>query len=154
MRAYVLRRLLMMIPTFFGISLVIFVVLNLAPGRPGALATADLSQSARNEQTEESYRIFREQFDLDKPVLFNTRFALTNADVRRAVEVAAGKVRAEAGDKVAAQYRLEDLGAFAVPHLVAILREADQAHDTGTRDAAAYFLRLAAPRKLLHPFEP
>src|ERR1051326_6686836 len=120
MRAYVLRRLLVMIPTFFGISLVIFVVLNLAPGRPGALATADLAQSARNEQTEESYRIFREQFDLDKPVLFNTRFALTESDVRRDVEIAAGEVRADPSKKIAAQYRLEDLGAFAVPHLLAI----------------------------------
>jgi ABC-type microcin C transport system permease subunit YejB len=36
MKAYVIRRLLLMIPTFFGISLVIFAVLNLAPGRPGS----------------------------------------------------------------------------------------------------------------------
>ena len=154
MRAYVLRRLLVMIPTFFGISLVIFVVLNLAPGRPGALATADLAQSARNEQTEESYRIFREQFDLDKPVLFNTRFALTESDVRRDVEVAAGEIRADPSKKIAAQYRLEDLGAFAVPHLVAILREADRAHDTLTRDATVYFLRLTAPRRMVRPFDP
>ena len=36
MKTYILRRLLLMIPTFFGISLIIFLVLNLAPGRPGA----------------------------------------------------------------------------------------------------------------------
>ena len=36
MRAYVIRRLLLMLPTFFGISLIIFLVLNLAPGLPGA----------------------------------------------------------------------------------------------------------------------
>ena len=63
MKAYVLRRLLIMIPTFFGISLVVFLVLNLAPGRPGSQQSADLARSARSEQTQESYRIFREQFD-------------------------------------------------------------------------------------------
>ena len=36
MKAYAIRRLLIMIPTFVGISLIIFAVLNFAPGRPGA----------------------------------------------------------------------------------------------------------------------
>jgi peptide/nickel transport system permease protein len=37
MRRYVLRRLLLMIPTFLGITLLTFVVANLAPGDPFAL---------------------------------------------------------------------------------------------------------------------
>ena len=153
MRAYVLRRLLVMIPTFFGISLVIFVVLNLAPGRTGALQSADLSQSARGEDTAESYRIFREQFDLDKPVLFNTRFALSREGVLLDVATAAGTRPGSAAEKIAAQNRLEDYGQYAVPHLVAIMREADAAHDVALRDAAVYFLRLSAPRRLVHPFD-
>jgi len=143
----------MMIPTFFGISLVIFVVLNLAPGRPGAQQSADLGQQARNQDTEESYRIFREQFDLDKPVLFNTRFALPRASVLTDVEIAAGERPASAAEKIAAQNRLEDDGQYAVPHLVSIMRDADAARSTKVRDAAAYFLRLSAPRRLLHPFD-
>ena len=83
MKAYILRRLLLMIPTFLGISLLLFLVLNLAPGRPGAQQSADLAQSARSETTQESYRIFREQFFLDRPVLLNTRFALRPEDVAR-----------------------------------------------------------------------
>jgi peptide/nickel transport system permease protein len=153
MRAYVLRRLLMMIPTFFGISLVIFVVLNLAPGRPGALQSADLSQNARNEATEESYRIFREQFDLDKPVLFNTRFALSRAEVLHDVRIAAGTEPGTAAQKIAAQNALEDFGEYAVPHLASILVEADHSGATALRDAAVYFLLLSAPRRLWHPFD-
>ena len=52
MRTYILRRLLLMIPTFFGISLLIFLVLNLAPGRPGKQAeSADVVSNARGEAT-------------------------------------------------------------------------------------------------------
>src|SRR6185369_973303 len=90
MKTYILRRLLLMIPTFFGISLMLFLILNLAPGRPGALQNADLAQTMRGEVTQESYRIFREQFHLDKPVLFNTRFTLTRDEVRALVSAAAG----------------------------------------------------------------
>jgi peptide/nickel transport system permease protein len=143
----------MMIPTFFGISLVIFVVLNLAPGRPGAQQSADLAQSARSERTDQSYRIFREQFDLDKPVLFNTRFALTRAEVQNAVEIASSGHQATAAEKIAAQDRLEDYGGYAVPYLVAILKDADAAGSVTLRDSAAYFLRLSAPRPLSHPFD-
>lgn len=153
MRAYVLRRLLVMIPTFFGISLVIFAVLNLAPGRPGSQQSADLAVSARSEQSEESYRIFREQFDLDKPVLFNTRFALSRDEVLKDVRVAAGAIQGTAAEKIAAHNQLEDYGNYAVPHLISIMREADAAHSIGVRDAAVYFLRIAAPRRLLHPFD-
>lgn len=153
MRAYVLRRLLMMIPTFFGISLVIFVVLNLAPGRPGALESSDLAQQARNQDTAESYRIFREHFDLDKPVLFDTRFALSRDEVQGDVKIAAGERSATAAEKIAAQNRLEDEGEYAVPHLVSIMMEADASHATAIRDAAVYFLRLAAPRRLKQPFD-
>ncbi len=36
MGTYVIKRLLLMIPTFAAISLMVFVVLNFAPGTPGA----------------------------------------------------------------------------------------------------------------------
>ncbi len=150
MKAYVLRRVLLMIPTFFGISLILFVILNLAPGRPGAQQNADLAQSMRAEVTQESYRIFREQFHLDKPVLFNTRFALTREEVKKAVVDAAGITTANAAERVRAQEDLDDQGSYAVPHLVSLLREPEPR----TRDAAAYFLRLAAMRPLEDPFNP
>jgi len=139
-----------MIPTFFGISLILFVILNLAPGRPGAQQGSDLGQSMRGEVTQESYRIFREQFHLDKPVLFNTRFALTREEIRAALLDAAGVSKASSAERIQAQEALEDAGSYAVPHLVALLHEPD----TRLRDAAAYFLRLAALRPLADPFNP
>lgn len=153
MKAYLLRRLLMMIPTFFGISLVLFAVLNFAPGRPGAQQSADLAANAKNQQSEESYRIFREQFNLDKPVFFDTRFALSDDEVRSAVTIAAGATAATAADKIRAQERLDDLGEYAVPHLVRVMNEADRSNDGRVRDAAVYFLRLAAARRLRDPFD-
>src|ERR1041384_282513 len=152
MQAYVIRRLLIMIPTFFGISLVIFAVLNFAPGRPGAVQSADLSQNARSEQSQESFRIFREQFNLDKPVLLNTRFLLRTDEVLSAVRVAGGESNAGSAEKIRAQEELEDLGGYAVPHLVRIMNDADKSGDRDVRDAAVYFLRLDAPRPLEHPF--
>lgn len=155
MSTYILRRLLLMVPTFFGISLLIFLVLNLAPGRPGAQQqSADVAANARGEATQESYKIFREQFNLDKPILFNTRFALTTAEVRRALEVAANVTSAPLPERIEVQERLEDWGQYAVPQLMAVLVEADAAGQNKVRDTAAYFLRLNAPRRLKSPFEP
>lgn len=148
MKAYVIRRLLIMIPTFFGISLVIFVVLNVAPGRPGAQKSADFAQSARGEQSQESFRIFREQFNLDKPVLLNTRFLLGEADIREKLEVIVGARPAPPAERIAAQEALEDYGRFAVPHLLSVA-ESERGQ---VRDAAAHFLRLCAVQPLEDPF--
>ena len=129
MKAYVLRRLLLMIPTFFGISLIIFAVLNFAPGRPGAQQSADIAKNARNEQSQESFRAFREQFDLDKPVLFNTRFLLSREDVEESLALATGRAKGSSGDRIRAQEELEDVGEHAIPHLVAIMGARDRAGD-------------------------
>jgi peptide/nickel transport system permease protein len=155
MRAYVLRRLLLMIPTFFGISLLVFLVLNLAPGRPGVQnQSGDVATEARGEATQESFKIFREQFNLDKPVLFNTRFALDLAALREQVEVIAQARPASVAERVAAREQVEDLGNYAVPHLMAILNEADGAGRVEVRDTAAYLLRLTAPRRLVDAYNP
>src|SRR5262245_60930038 len=106
-----------MIPTFFGISLVIFLVLNLAPGRPGAQQNAESTSDLRNTTTQESYRIFREQFALDKPTLFNLRFTLTQEDVARRVRALSPHVEEPGLTRSQAVDDLEDYGAFAVPHL-------------------------------------
>ena len=75
MFAYVIKRILLMVPTFAAISLVIFVVLNFAPGTPGAQMQAGEGGGAQDASTageqRESYRIFKEQFNLDKPILLN-----------------------------------------------------------------------------------
>ena len=155
MRAYVLRRLMIMIPTFIGINLLVFVVLNLAPGRPSAAGgEGGVAVEAAGEVSDESYRLFREQFNLDKPILFNTRFLLSTDEVRRDLMVAATLASASVAERIAAQDRLMDLGNFAVPHLIAVISDADAADQTVLRDTAAYFLRLCAPRQQLDPYDP
>jgi peptide/nickel transport system permease protein len=155
MRTYILRRLLLMIPTFFGISLLIFLVLNLAPGRPGKQAeSADVVSNARGEATTESFKIFREQFNLDKPILFNTRFALTLDELKRDLELAGKITEAPISERFAVQERLEDLGNYAVPLLMQVMLEADRAGQVELRDTTAYFLRLNAPRRLIDPYDP
>jgi peptide/nickel transport system permease protein len=144
-----------MIPTFFGISLLMFLVLNLAPGRPGIQnQSGDVASEARGEATQESLKIFREQFNLDKPVLFNTRASLETADLREAVEVIAQARPSPVAERIAARDHVEDLGNYAVPHLIAILGDADRAGQTAVRDTAAYLLRLTAPRRLVDAYNP
>ncbi len=153
MKAYILRRLLLMIPTFVGISLLLFVVLNFAPGRPGKQA-GDVAADSRKESSQESYRIFREQFNLDKPVLFNTLFLLNQADIDHIVRVGLGGDEVTPRERILAQQDLEDYGSFAVPHLVSLVREYDARQQIQLRDTAVYFLRLAARQPLVDPFEP
>jgi peptide/nickel transport system permease protein len=144
-----------MIPTFFGISLVVFVVLNLAPGRPGAQGRgAELATEMRGEQTQETYRIFREQFNLDKPILLNTLFALDREEVFARLEIAAGERPADAAERIAAQEALEDWGQYAVPPLLEAANQADAAGRERLRDVALHFLRLDARRPLVDPYDP
>ena len=53
-----------MIPTFFAVSLIVFVIINMAPGSPGELAAAQGQESADESGSKrEAYRIFKEQFN-------------------------------------------------------------------------------------------
>jgi peptide/nickel transport system permease protein len=139
-----------MIPTFFGISLVLFAVLNFAPGRPGSAQSQDIAKTLRSADSQESYRIFREQFFLDKPVLFNTRFSLSESEIDRELALAAGATEGTAAERIRAQEGLEDYGQYGVPHFV---RNLDN-KDARVRDVAVYFLRLGAPRPLRDPYDP
>ena len=119
MLQYALKRCLLIPPTFFLVSIVIFVVLNIAPGRPGE--QAQLNGEKAGAQQRESYRIFKEQFNLDKPVLFNARFALHINEVRALLMTAYGLRQAPTlAAKLRAQNELEDLGSYLVRHLIAL----------------------------------
>lgn len=155
MKAYIIKRLLIMIPTFLGILLIIFAVLNFAPGRPGAgQQGSDIGKDIRGEQTEESYRIFREQFHLDKPVLVNTLFALDADDVDPRLAAVLGRGAPNVAERIAARESLEDYGGYAVPLLYDAVKRADAAGDAELRDLAVFFLRSAARRPLVDPYEP
>ena len=123
MLTYALKRILIMIPTFFAISLLIFVLLNIGAGDPGTQqAGADGSQDAENSENQESYRIFKEQFGLDKPILVNTRFGLTRADIEGALKARLNvDGSASLAEQIKAQENLDDWGKYAVPSLIECL---------------------------------
>ena len=64
MRIYIIKRLLLIIPMLVGISIIMFVIMHLAPGDPASIRyglNPEVSESARAN--------FAKMYDLDKPVL-------------------------------------------------------------------------------------
>lgn len=157
MLQYTIKRLLIMIPTFFVVSVVIFLILNLAPGRPGQAGDQGISKTAESVGARESYRIFKEQFNLDKPVFFNTRFAIDRGEVEGLVakvvlygrEGVPPEQQPRVSEVVRAQDRIEDLGQYIVPHLYTIAREHD---DPEFRWYAVQRLTVNARRRLIDEF--
>lgn len=64
---YFIRRILLIIPTFFGITLVTFAIVQLAPGDPAELRSMS-SETADVNLSEGHYEKLRERFNLDKPI--------------------------------------------------------------------------------------
>lgn len=123
MFVYIVKRLLLMIPTFFAISLIIFLILNLAPGKPGgSLAGSAEAGEQATGSNRESYRVFKSQFNLDKPVLFNTLYSLKESKIKKMVEDIVnedGKVPVK--DIIKSQDTLEDYGQYSIPALISLL---------------------------------
>jgi peptide/nickel transport system permease protein len=126
-----------MIPTLLLIILLTFIILNVVPGKPGQQGGNQGTQSKMSVSSQESYQIFREQFNLDKPIVYNTRFNLTRADVEPMVEAAASAIyrcknseklphcievdgTLDMGYAVNSQQDLLDYGAYIVPELIDI----------------------------------
>lgn len=79
--SYILRRLILMIPTLFGITLICFVIINLAPGSPieqklqmirfgGAMGGNDQGGMTQDDQavSEEVLEALKKQYGFDKPL--------------------------------------------------------------------------------------
>jgi len=65
MHRYIIKRLLLTVPTLFGISLVTFFIINLAPGDPADLQSRGLVDS---EMSSRVYRQLVDYYELDKPL--------------------------------------------------------------------------------------
>jgi len=61
MKTYLLRRLLMMIPTLLGIGTVVFIIIRLAPGNPAEILLGDYA-------TPEAVALLKEKMGLDRPL--------------------------------------------------------------------------------------
>ena len=116
MRDYILRRLLLVPVTLFGISLITFLIIHMAPGDPAQMKVSPGvggEQQADKNVSRETYERTLEQFDLDKPLFMQYvrwvgRLAGINFKVRSAkkdykAEVTAlliEKFKASAGDSI------------------------------------------------------
>ena len=82
MKTYILRRLLLAIPTLLIITFITMSITALAPGDPVSQLTAGMQEGLNKEalaQDDKGLKAFREQFRLDKPLL--TRWALWIRDI-------------------------------------------------------------------------
>jgi peptide/nickel transport system permease protein len=169
MLIYIIKRLLLMIPTFFFIALIIFMVLNLAPGKPGKQQMgAEGTQNQQSQESRESYRIFKEQFNFDKPILLNTRFMLSEQDLLDEVGIIADfrkpvcpddgtavpgclsiKDRPLPARVLEAQERIEDWGSYSVVPLIAVAKNTER---DDVRRIALNQLTTNAQRRLLNEY--
>ena len=73
MRTYILKRLLLMIPTLVGILVISFLIIKLAPGDPASQKFGGASQASSGMDaargTEAAEKRFRERFHFDEPIL-------------------------------------------------------------------------------------
>jgi len=67
MATYILKRILFMIPTLFGITIVAFSIIHLAPGDPAAMK-ARAGEGMIEGVTEDAIQKTRELYGLDKPL--------------------------------------------------------------------------------------
>jgi peptide/nickel transport system permease protein len=67
--SYVLRRLLWRVPTLFGITLLLFVVMRLAPGDPATIRFGQVGGAmSQGTDFESAIAKFRQKYHLDEPV--------------------------------------------------------------------------------------
>jgi peptide/nickel transport system permease protein len=159
MTTYLLRRLLLLPLTLFGIILVNFIIINLAPGDPTTV-TEITEQGAASRQENRSiafslddrYLQFREHYGLTLPVLWNTWPQLSLANIqgklwslvhRRETTESTQEMSIKAFDRL--RIRLGDQARFVMPRLLAIAQEATQ--EPAVRRMASRFFARGATRQ-------
>lgn len=82
MTSYLIKRILLIFPTLFGISIITFLIIKLAPGDPTAFKMGDQTQGMTNELNVAKAVIeqTREIYGLDKPLLLNFRMFTYESD--------------------------------------------------------------------------
>lgn len=82
MLGYIFKRLLLMIPTFFGIIVISFFVIRFAPGDPASLKFGGAGQATSGldsqRGTEAAEREFRKKYHFDKPLPVQFGYFLGN----------------------------------------------------------------------------
>lgn len=74
MWTYILRRLLVMIPTLLGVTIISFCIMQLAPGDPLLAQLGSTGMTGETSQTREAYLIRKRDLNLDKPLVLNFNY--------------------------------------------------------------------------------
>lgn len=158
MKQYILKRILVMIPTFFAITLIIFMILQVAPGRPGGAEGGDSESTQQGGM--DGYRIYKQQFHLDKPILLNTRVfnfellffsvGIQDSEVQNLLK---DKFNAQGDNRTKlknyATETLQDYGNYILPHLARIIASPSEPELLGY---ALKIFRDNAQRPLIHEY--
>ena len=77
---YFLKRILLIFPTLFGISIITFIIIKLAPGDPTAFKMGNQQSGMSSDQNlaKQVIEQTREIYGLDKPLLLN--FVIFNVE--------------------------------------------------------------------------
>ncbi|MFM7843730.1 MAG: hypothetical protein ACKPEY_05815, partial [Planctomycetota bacterium] len=98
MWTYIIRRLFLMLPTLFGVTVVSFCIMQMAPGDPLLSKLGSGGTAGESSQTREAYLIQKRDLKLDRPLLLNFNyFRDFSSDVR-----VAAYFRARTRDEIAA----------------------------------------------------
>ncbi len=73
MFTYILRRILLMVPTLFGVTVVSFLVMELAPGDP-LMYQLSGGSAGQSVQSRDAYVLQKRELHLDLPVLLNFNY--------------------------------------------------------------------------------
>lgn len=145
---YLIKRILIMIPTFLGVSLMIWLVMTLSPGEPGVSQKGPEDPSGGGslsdlESKNRAARFFRNQFKLNRPRFWNDWADLTPDEVRaQLVIVKEGMPTHKPNALKKARRKLEDWQHYAVPSLVKLL--SSTADDPELQSVTLRNLRQAA----------
>ena len=95
---YLLKRLALIVVTWFGISLICFTVMTMAPGDPAAMKAQSLARGRAVTVSEFVLRKNRELFNLDRPRLFNPSPANRASTTRETLVALRAKEKLERDD--------------------------------------------------------
>lgn len=159
MLSYILRRLLLLPITLFGIVFVNFVIINLAPGEPTkATEVTEQGQATRREDrsvafgADERYLQMREYFGLTLPIVFNTWPWITKEEIQQTLwQLVHHRSSPEATEEMPLkryeQIRLDmgDQARFVMAHLLSIVE--DPKEDIAIRRMASRFFARGGTRQ-------
>ncbi|RMG07086.1 MAG: ABC transporter permease subunit [Planctomycetota bacterium] len=136
---YLVKRLLLLVVTLFGISVISFLIVTMAPGDPAALKASAMGKGRSSGISEFTTRKNRELFFLDRPVLINFSPADRASSVAKALRELDAPLELERKD---ARSRLvNDIGTAALAGIFAAL---PKRLETAQREVEARQRALAA----------